>query len=55
MFGKRVRSLSLNKDENPEVKLANFERQARVTFEDVLQLNSELIIKLRRQKERQIC
>ena len=50
MFGKRMRSLSFNKDEDPEVELANFEWQARVTFEDVFKPNSELIIKLKDEK-----
>ena len=44
IYGKRTRSLWFNKNDNPEVELANFEWEAKATFEDVLEQNAKLIV-----------
>ena len=50
IYGKRTRSLWFNKDDNPEVELANFEREAKATFEDVLEQNADLVVQLKDEK-----
>ena len=50
IYGKRTRSLWFNKDDNPEVELANFEWEAKATFEDVLEQNAELVVQLKDEK-----